>query len=61
MNVTNPPNRRDTRRGFTLFEVALSLVIVATAVLSVLLIFPVGIKAQQLARFRLYASSRPRR
>ncbi len=49
--------RPATRRsgGFTLFEVAISLVIAAFGVVSVLILFPVGIKAEQLARMRIYA------
>jgi hypothetical protein len=49
--------RPSTRRtgGFTLFEVAISLVIAAFGVVSVLILFPVGIRAEQLARMRIYA------
>jgi prepilin-type N-terminal cleavage/methylation domain-containing protein len=43
------------RPGFTLFEVAISLVILAVAILAMALAYPVGIKAQQLTRFKLYA------
>jgi type II secretory pathway pseudopilin PulG len=49
---------RHGRSAFTLIEVALSLGIIAIAVLSILLIFPVGIKAQQLARYQLLAASK---
>jgi hypothetical protein len=43
------------RAAFTLFEIAISLVIAAFGVVSVLILFPVGIKAEQLARMRVYA------
>ncbi len=48
-----PGPRRDA--AFTLFEVAISLVIAAFGVVSVLILFPVGIRAEQLARMRIYA------
>jgi hypothetical protein len=51
-------NPRSGRRAFTLFEVAISLLILSAAVLSLLLVFPVGIKAQQNARFQIYANSK---
>src|SRR3954469_5198399 len=44
--------------AFTLIEIAISLALVAVSVTSVLLVFPVGIKAQQLARFQLYAAAK---
>jgi hypothetical protein len=44
-------------RAFTLFEIAISLVILTVAVVSTALVFPVGIKAQQLARQRIYATN----
>ncbi len=49
----------DNRRsGFTLFEVSISLVIVAFGVISVLMLFPAGLKAQQMARFQIYAAAK---
>jgi prepilin-type N-terminal cleavage/methylation domain-containing protein len=48
---------RPARRGFTLFEVAVSLLILAISVLAVVLLFPLGIRAEQMARFQLYASA----
>ncbi|MBA3848213.1 MAG: type II secretion system protein, partial [Planctomycetes bacterium] len=45
-------------RGTTLVELAISLAIVAIAVLSVALTFPIGVRAQQTARFRLYAAAK---
>ncbi|MDA3961162.1 MAG: hypothetical protein PF961_10255 [Planctomycetota bacterium] len=45
------------RSGFTLFEVAISLLIVSMTVLGVVLILPIGIKAQQQARHEIYASA----
>ena len=44
--------------GFTLFEVAISLVILAFGVVSIMALFPAGLKAQQLARFQLYAAAK---
>ena len=44
------------RAGFTLFEIAISLVIAAFGVISVIILFPIGIKAEQLARMRIYAA-----
>ena len=44
--------------AFTLFEVALSLGLVAFGVVSVLMLFPLGLKAQQLSRFQLYAAAK---
>ena len=46
------------RRGFTLFEVSISLALVAFGVVSVLMLFPSGIKAQQMSRFQLLAAAR---
>src|SRR5262245_21928346 len=46
------------RKAFTLFEIAISLLLMATAILSVIMAFPVGIKAQRLARFRIYADAK---
>lgn len=45
-----------SRRGFTLFEVALSLVLVSFSVVSVLVLFPLGIKSEQNARMQIYAA-----
>ncbi len=44
------------RRGFTLFEVSISLVLVAFGVISVMTLFPIGIKAEQMARMRIFAA-----
>lgn len=49
---------RPVRSGFTLFEVALSLVIVTFAVVSILVLMPQGLKAQQMARFQIYAAAK---
>jgi hypothetical protein len=46
------------RAAFTLFEVALSLGLVAFGVVSVLMLFPMGLKAQQMSRFQLYAAAK---
>ncbi len=51
-------NRLRLRRGgFTLFEVSISLAIVAFGVVSVLIMLPTGIKAQQMARYQILASA----
>jgi hypothetical protein len=47
-----------SRYGFTLFEVAISLVLVSIGVISVMMVYPMGIKTQLLARFQLYASAK---
>jgi hypothetical protein len=44
--------------GFTLFEVALSLVLVTFGVISLMMLFPQGIKAQQMARYRFHAATK---
>jgi hypothetical protein len=51
-------HQRTYQRAFTLFEVSLSLAIVSFAVISVIMLFPSGIKAQQMARFQVYASAK---
>ena len=42
----------------TLFEVAISLVIVSFGVISAMMVFPRGITAQQFARFQVYGSAK---
>lgn len=52
-------SRHSTPRGaFTLFEVSISLVLITFGVISVLMLFPAGIKSQQMSRFQLYAASK---
>ncbi|HEX3133016.1 MAG TPA: prepilin-type N-terminal cleavage/methylation domain-containing protein, partial [Planctomycetota bacterium] len=46
------------RQAFTLFEVAISLAIMGFAVVSVLMVFPLGLKEQQQARARLLAATK---
>jgi hypothetical protein len=46
------------RSGFTLFEVSISLVILTFGVLTLMMLFPSGLKAQQLSRFQIYASAK---
>ncbi|HYE05053.1 MAG TPA: hypothetical protein VEL07_05955 [Planctomycetota bacterium] len=46
------------KRGFTLFEIAVSLAIAATAVTSVMLVFPAGMKSQTMARYQIYAAAK---
>ncbi len=61
-NIISTSNKRNgrnaARSAFSLFEVAISLAIVALSVTSVLLLFPMGVKTQQQARFRLYAAAK---
>lgn len=58
-STPNPPGASaPSRVGFTLFEVGLSLMLVSFSVVSVLMLFPQGIKAQQLSRFQIYASAK---
>ncbi|MBA3936056.1 MAG: hypothetical protein H0X38_01210 [Planctomycetes bacterium] len=52
------PQPTHARGGFTLFEVALALGLVTFGVVSTLMLFPAGLKAQQLARFKIYASAK---
>jgi hypothetical protein len=49
---------RVTRAGFTLFEVAIALALVSLGVISVLMLFPHGIKAEQMARMRVIAGAK---
>ena len=46
------------KQGFTLFEVSISMVIVAFGVVSVLMLLPIGMKAQEMARFQIYVSAK---
>jgi hypothetical protein len=52
------PLRPVSTAAFTLFEVALSLLIVTFAVVSILVLMPEGLKAQQMARFQIYAATK---
>ncbi|MBA2481277.1 MAG: hypothetical protein H0V44_11495 [Planctomycetes bacterium] len=45
-------------RAFTLFEVMIGLMLVTVASISVLMLLPMGVKAQQMARYHLYASTK---
>ena len=58
MNTGQVSHNIIIRKGFTLFEVTISLVIVTVGILSVLTLMPYGIKAQQLARFQIIASAK---
>ena len=49
-------NKDRIKQGFTLFEVSISLVLVAFGVISVMTLFPIGIKAEQMARMRIFAA-----
>lgn len=52
------PRDPHPRQAFTLFEVALSLGLVSFGVISVLMLLPSGIKAQQVARYQILASAK---
>ncbi|HYE04888.1 MAG TPA: hypothetical protein VEL07_05125 [Planctomycetota bacterium] len=52
------PTGRPSRRGFTLFEVATSLLLVTVTVLATLTLLPVGAQAQQMSRYQLYAAAK---
>lgn len=57
--MSDPYQSTGTRRqGFTLFEVAISLVLVAVGVISVMMVYPMGIKTQLLARYQIYAAAK---
>ncbi len=45
------------RSAFTLFEVVISMLVLSIAVLTTIALLPIGLKAQQLARYQLYAGS----
>ncbi len=49
---------RRSVQGFTLFEISISLLIIAFGVVSVMLFMPKGLQAQQQARFKVYASAK---
>lgn len=51
-----PPDAPQHRNGLTLVEVLFSLMILTTAVLSVVLLFPAGAKTLEQSRFQVYAS-----
>ncbi len=53
-----PPRLRWSTGAFTLFEVALSLALVSIGIISVLMLMPMGIKAQQLSRYQLLAAAK---
>ncbi len=53
MRIRRPVPRQ---LGFTLFEVAISTVLVTFGVVSVMVLMPQGIKAQQIARFQIHAA-----
>lgn len=55
---TSHGGTRHSRIGFTLFEVSISLVLVAFGVISVLMMLPTGLKAQQMARFQILAAAK---
>lgn len=57
MHYHHCKNHEAHRMGFTLFEVSISLVIVAVGVISVLVLIPSGIKQLTAQRFRIYAAA----
>ncbi len=59
MTLTIPPVlRRPTSSGFTLFEVGISLLLVSFGVVSVLMIFPVGLKQTQASKYKIIAAAK---
>ncbi len=59
MHFTVHTNFRDpVRCAFTLFEVSISLAIVTVGVVSVMMLFPIGLQTQLHARYLLYASAK---
>jgi hypothetical protein len=56
----NPFIRQSTsgRSGFTLFEVSISLAIVTFAVISVMLLLPSGLRAQQMSKYHIIAAAK---
>ncbi len=50
--------RAPTRGAFTLFEIAIALLVMAIAVISIAGLFSAGLRSQQQARFRLLASAK---
>ena len=57
MVVETHPVRHPTR-GMTLFEVAISLLILSVAIVSTLMLFPMGLQSQQMARFQMIAAAK---
>jgi hypothetical protein len=60
-NPTAPEPRASgvaRERGFTLFEVSISTVLVTFGVVSVMMLLPSGLKAQQQARYQIHAACR---
>ena len=51
-------NGQHPRLAFTLFEVSISLALVSFGVISVLMMLPIGIQAQQMARYQIIASAK---
>ncbi|MBA3846884.1 MAG: type II secretion system protein, partial [Planctomycetes bacterium] len=52
------PRHQRQRAGFTLFETAISLAVIGTAVLSAMLLLPAGLRVHRLARFQLLAAAK---
>ncbi len=48
--------RHDRRSGFTLFEVAISMILITFGVVSVMMVFPTVLRQLTMQRFELYAS-----
>jgi hypothetical protein len=53
-----PPVTLDRRAGFTLFEIAISLVLVTFGVTSMMMLFTTGIGAAKMSRYQIIASAR---
>lgn len=56
--MSKPHGKAVRQQGFTLFEVAVSLLLVSFGVLSVLMIYPMGIKQVQVSRSRILAGTK---
>ena len=56
--LRTPDSGRWSSAGMTLFEISISLVIVTFGVITAVMVFPNCIKAQQVARFQVYASAK---
>lgn len=50
------PSLSPRRPGFTLFEVAIALLLVSLGVVSMLAVFPAGLRQLEMQRFRIYAA-----
>lgn len=56
--LDHPVAGHPQRSGFTLFEVGISLLLVSFGVVSVLMVFPVGLKQTQASRYKVLAATK---